>query len=172
MFCAVPPPPSSFVPRNNHSRFSHHQINFTYTCYTYTGVTNTTCPDSACCCIPSLLPPPSLSPRNNHACSTIINLHQHTHTHRVTPTITINQQIMRVWSLHPMYLDRQGFLGLWVETLLCQKVSLLFSPLSLSLSFPLSLLHTHSLSHSHTHTHRSWQGAPKVRAFCGACIYT
>ncbi len=29
---------------------------------------------------------------------------------------------MRVWSLHPQYLDRQGLLGLWVESLLCQKV--------------------------------------------------
>lgn len=29
---------------------------------------------------------------------------------------------MRVWSLHPTYLDQQGLCGLWRETLLCQKV--------------------------------------------------
>lgn len=29
---------------------------------------------------------------------------------------------MRLWSLHPHYLDRQGLLALWRETLLAQKV--------------------------------------------------
>jgi hypothetical protein len=29
---------------------------------------------------------------------------------------------MRLWSLHPKYLDRQGLLGLWREGLLAQKV--------------------------------------------------
>ena len=29
---------------------------------------------------------------------------------------------MRLWSLHPKYLDRQGILGLWREGLLAQKV--------------------------------------------------
>lgn len=29
---------------------------------------------------------------------------------------------MRLWSLHPRYLDRQGLLGLWREALLAQKV--------------------------------------------------
>lgn len=29
---------------------------------------------------------------------------------------------MRLWSLHPGYLDRQGLLALWRETLLAQKV--------------------------------------------------
>lgn len=31
---------------------------------------------------------------------------------------------MRVWSLHPRYLDNKGLSGLWCETLLCQKVLL------------------------------------------------
>ena len=31
---------------------------------------------------------------------------------------------MRVWTLHPKYLDRQGLLALWRETLLAQKVLL------------------------------------------------
>lgn len=30
--------------------------------------------------------------------------------------------IMRLWSLHPKYLDRQGLLALWREGLLAQKV--------------------------------------------------
>ena len=29
---------------------------------------------------------------------------------------------MRIWSLHPKYLDRQGLLACWRETLLAQKV--------------------------------------------------
>lgn len=29
---------------------------------------------------------------------------------------------MRIWSLHPKYLDRQGLLAVWRETLLAQKV--------------------------------------------------
>ena len=29
---------------------------------------------------------------------------------------------MRLWSLHPKYLDRQGLLAVWRETLLAQKV--------------------------------------------------
>lgn len=29
---------------------------------------------------------------------------------------------MRIWSLHPKYLDRQGLLGCWRETLLAQNV--------------------------------------------------
>jgi hypothetical protein len=29
---------------------------------------------------------------------------------------------MRIWSLHPKYLDRQGLLALWREALLAQKV--------------------------------------------------
>jgi hypothetical protein len=29
---------------------------------------------------------------------------------------------MRIWSLHPQYLDRQGLLGVWRESLLAQKV--------------------------------------------------
>lgn len=29
---------------------------------------------------------------------------------------------MRLWSLHPNYLDRQGLLGVWREALLAQKV--------------------------------------------------
>ncbi len=29
---------------------------------------------------------------------------------------------MRIWSLHPKYLDRQGLIALWRETLLAQKV--------------------------------------------------
>jgi hypothetical protein len=29
---------------------------------------------------------------------------------------------MRIWTLHPKYLDRQGLLALWRETLLAQKV--------------------------------------------------
>ncbi len=29
---------------------------------------------------------------------------------------------MRIWSLHPAYLDRQGLLALWRESLLAQKV--------------------------------------------------
>lgn len=29
---------------------------------------------------------------------------------------------MRLWSLHPMYLDRQGLVALWRETLLAQAV--------------------------------------------------
>ncbi len=29
---------------------------------------------------------------------------------------------MRLWTLHPQYLDRQGLLGLWREGLLAQKV--------------------------------------------------
>jgi hypothetical protein len=31
---------------------------------------------------------------------------------------------MRIWSLHPKYLDRQGLLACWRETLLAQKVLL------------------------------------------------
>lgn len=31
---------------------------------------------------------------------------------------------MRIWTLHPKYLDRQGLLGLWREALLAQKVLL------------------------------------------------
>lgn len=31
---------------------------------------------------------------------------------------------MRLWSLHPSYLDRQGLLGLWRESLLAQHVLL------------------------------------------------
>lgn len=31
---------------------------------------------------------------------------------------------MRIWSLHPRYLDRQGLTALWRETLLAQKVLL------------------------------------------------
>ncbi len=30
--------------------------------------------------------------------------------------------IMRLWSLHPKYLDRQGLLAVWREGLLAQKV--------------------------------------------------
>lgn len=29
---------------------------------------------------------------------------------------------MRIWSLHPKYLDRQGLLAVWSETWLAQKV--------------------------------------------------
>ena len=29
---------------------------------------------------------------------------------------------MRIWSLHPQYLDRQGLIACWRETLLAQKV--------------------------------------------------
>jgi hypothetical protein len=29
---------------------------------------------------------------------------------------------MRLWSLHPCYLDRQGLLALWREALLAQKM--------------------------------------------------
>jgi len=29
---------------------------------------------------------------------------------------------MRLWTIHPRYLDRQGLLGLWRESLLAQKV--------------------------------------------------
>lgn len=29
---------------------------------------------------------------------------------------------MRIWSIHPRYLDRQGLLAVWRETLLAQKV--------------------------------------------------
>jgi hypothetical protein len=29
---------------------------------------------------------------------------------------------MRIWSLHPKYLDKKGFLALWRETLLAKKV--------------------------------------------------
>jgi len=29
---------------------------------------------------------------------------------------------MRLWSIHPKYLDRQGLLGLWRESLLAQKI--------------------------------------------------
>jgi hypothetical protein len=29
---------------------------------------------------------------------------------------------MRIWSLHPKYLDRQGLLACWRETLLVQKI--------------------------------------------------
>jgi hypothetical protein len=31
---------------------------------------------------------------------------------------------MRLWSLHPKYLDKLGLLGLWREGLLAQKVLL------------------------------------------------
>ena len=31
---------------------------------------------------------------------------------------------MRLWSLHPKYLDKLGLLGLWRESLLAQKVLL------------------------------------------------
>ncbi|MFP3226243.1 MAG: pyrimidine dimer DNA glycosylase/endonuclease V [Sulfolobaceae archaeon] len=31
---------------------------------------------------------------------------------------------MRLWSIHPKYLDTQGLLGLWREGLLAQKVLL------------------------------------------------
>ncbi len=33
---------------------------------------------------------------------------------------------MRIWSLHPKYLDRQGLLACWRETLLAQKVMIYY----------------------------------------------
>lgn len=35
---------------------------------------------------------------------------------------TLNTQLMRIWSLHPKYLDAKGLVALWRETLLAKHV--------------------------------------------------
>jgi len=37
-------------------------------------------------------------------------------------TLGVEREHMRLWTIHPKYLDRQGLLALWREALLAQKV--------------------------------------------------